>query len=78
VEDGDAAEGAGGPFRVVFGEVWVDGFEERPNEGCFPRRTDNGALAVDVHDCAAVSKCRRIECMVASYIDRMLLPSPGR
>jgi hypothetical protein len=48
---------------VVLGEVGVDRLEERPNEGCFPRRTDNGALAVDVHDCATVSASRRPECM---------------
>jgi hypothetical protein len=51
VEDGDTAEGTRSPFGVVFCKIRVDRLEERSNERCLPRGTDNGSFAVHVHDC---------------------------
>jgi hypothetical protein len=52
VEDGHAAERAGRPLGVVFAEVRVDRLEEGSDEGHLHGGADDGALLVDVHDCA--------------------------
>jgi len=48
VKDRDTAQRSAHPFRVVFCELRVHGFEEWSNEGDFECRSDNVALLRDV------------------------------
>jgi hypothetical protein len=56
VEDGDAAQRARLPFRVVRFEIRVYRLKERSDEGCFPHGPDDGALVPDVLDCQQLAR----------------------
>lgn len=51
VEDGDTAQLATVPFRLVLGELGIDGLEEGAHERDLVGRTDDVALEVVVLDC---------------------------
>jgi hypothetical protein len=50
VEDGDAAQGAARPFRIVFLELGIDGLQEGSNERLLEGRTHNTSLVQKVHN----------------------------
>jgi hypothetical protein len=56
VEDRDTAQLATVPFRLVLGELGIDGLEEGAHERDLVGRTDDVALEVVVLDCCSMER----------------------